>query len=171
MEINAQHQVAIEANAWEGTRFKHQGRIKRHGKDAGGVDCIGLIVGVCHELQLTTRDAHGNLVPLSSYDRPNYAREPNKEQLKEALERFCVPVEEGRLFQPGDILLFTFARWPQHAGIITHVDADAEDIHFVHASQPVGKVIKSRLDYRWRRHLVGVYRFPASAFEGAAWHK
>lgn len=162
--------IALEALTWEGTRFKHQGRVKKSDHHQGGVDCIGLIVGVVDTLGLC--DEHGML--LASHDRANYSREPNQTQLQEALERFCYPVDS---YQVGDILLFTFVKWPQHAGIVTSVDKEtalsqrsgasferqrkeASNIQFIHANASVGKVIISRLDHRWQRYMVGVYRVP-----------
>lgn len=161
MTLNTQQDAIIQSLlSWEHTKFKHQGRLKRTRKHKGGVDCIGLVVGVCADLELKTRNDSGVLVPLASYDQPNYSREPSRDQLQKALEHYCQPVDVEDM-RVGDILLFTLNQWPQHAGII--FQSDANGIQFMHASEPVGWVIRSRFDLSWRKRLVAAYRFPSCA--------
>ena len=38
--------IIAEAHSWLGTKFKHQGRIKKTDNDSGGCDCLGLIIGL-----------------------------------------------------------------------------------------------------------------------------
>jgi len=43
-------QIILQARTWLGTKYHHQGRLKKSKAGAGGVDCIGLIIGVIDEL-------------------------------------------------------------------------------------------------------------------------
>lgn len=159
MTMATPEQIADEAASWVGTPFHHQGRAK-----GLGVDCIGLIVGVCKNLNLDSGNVDavtGQNVRLHEYDVSNYSALPNKTQLSETLAKFCVLAESANP-QLGDIILFTMQRWPQHVGVVTRIEA--EGIHFAHASQPVGKVIISRYDDTWKRRAAGHFRFPAAAF-------
>jgi hypothetical protein len=36
-----------EAKSWLETQYHHQGRLKRTQNYLGGVDCIGLVIGIC----------------------------------------------------------------------------------------------------------------------------
>jgi cell wall-associated NlpC family hydrolase len=138
--------IATTAIAWEGTPFKHQGRVK------AGIDCIGLVVEVCRELGLKAPD--GSL--LVDHDVQGYAREPAKGLLQSYLDKLFFPMQ-GDEYQLGDVLLFTFVKYPQHCGIVTRC-GDGFAL-FTHASEPAGKVITSRMDVRWGKLLVGRYRF------------
>lgn len=152
--------IAAEATSWIGTPFTHQGRMK-----GVGVDCIGLIVGVCKELDLKSdvRDqTNGRVLSLHEFDTPNYSRLPNRQALKENLERFCEPIPMENL-NVGDIILFRMEHWPQHVGIVT--EKTAEDLFFVHATEPVKKVTLCRYDARWKKLTVGTFQFHKSAFE------
>ena len=159
--MNRKEQIAEETEQWIGTPFHHQGRAKKI-----GVDCIGLIVGVCKNLELKSscHDATNNRpILLHEFDNPNYSSLPNKHQLKDNLGELFFTIEEKDL-DVGDVILFTLINWPQHVGIVTRVTA--EDIFFVHSSEPVGKTILSRFDKRWKRQSVGFYRFPELVKEG-----
>ncbi len=39
-------QIAAASRSWIGTAFHHQGRTKKTTGHKGGVDCLGLLVGV-----------------------------------------------------------------------------------------------------------------------------
>lgn len=174
--------IANTALQWLGAPFKHQGR-NRH-----GIDCIGVVVEVCRDLGLRAPD--GSL--LVDHDVSGYSREPAQGLLESMLNALLVPVQEGQLYQPGDVLLFRFARWPQHCGIVTSISEgqgagtgrsreppaseatpiaevrrpeQGQQIMFAHAYQPAGRVIVSRLDNRWERLLRGVYRFASQQKE------
>lgn len=158
--MTQKNDIATEAETWVETPFQHQGRLK-----GVGVDCIGLIVGVCKELDLKSNEkdpVNGRVLSLHEFDTPNYSRLPNREALKENLERFCEPIPMEKL-GVGDIILFRMERWPQHVGIVTQ--KTAEDLFFVHATEPVKKVTLSRYDARWKKLTVGTFQFHGSAFE------
>ena len=70
--------VLTEARSWMGTPWHHQARLK-----GVGVDCIGLVVGVCSALGL----------PLE--DSKNYARYPDGVALAKELARQLVQRAPG----------------------------------------------------------------------------
>src|SRR5258705_11857517 len=91
-----------EALTWEGTPYRHQGRLK-----GVGVDCIGLLVGVAHALGLT------------DYDLTDYDKRPDgslRARMNEQLDP--IPLNEAKA---GDVLLFALAAARSDVGIV--VDA------------------------------------------------
>lgn len=127
--------VAAQALTWVGTPFLHAGRVKG---SEGGVDCVGVLVGVAHELGLT------------DYDNRVYSRHVIPEILISEIERVCSPVLEGPS-QIGDVLIFRVSGVAQHVGIQTTVG-------FVHAWESVGKVVETRLDRFWGAQVAQVLR-------------
>lgn len=159
--MTTKQEIAATAESWEGTPFHHQGRAK-----GVGVDCIGLIVGICKDLDLKSGNhdpVNGRHISLHEYDDPSYSANPNPTQLFKTLNVFCDPISPDEL-DVGDVILFTMDRWPQHVGIVTSITA--QGTFFIHASQPVGKTILSRYDKRWKKLTAGQFRFPEAAFEG-----
>ena len=74
LQQNAKAEVNVsalltEARSWLDTPYHHQGRLK-----GVGVDCIGLIIGVAHALNLSEFDTH------------DYARIPNANMLESLLD-------------------------------------------------------------------------------------
>ncbi len=117
------------ARAYIGTPFVHQGR-SRH-----GLDCVGLVV-------CAARDAG-----LSLVDRMDYSPDPGSLLIKElVLQLVEVPDK-----QPGDVLLMRFQGEPQHSAVL------AGDT-VIHGYATVGKVVEHRLDAKWQRRIVSVYR-------------
>lgn len=153
--------IARTACSWEGTVFAHQGRLQKTAENKGGVDCIGLLVGVCKTLRL--QDENG--IFLHQSDHADYSPHPNGTRLKKTLEQFCTPIEKIAL---GDILLFRVEKHPQHIGIVTHIDPS---LTFIHACEPFGKVIFSRLTGIWKKNLLRVYRFKPTIQREEKWHK
>src|SRR5690349_19110626 len=89
------------ARGWLGTRFHHQGRLKKTGTHSGGVDCLGLLVGVANELNL--RDA--NQKHLADFDRTDYTHMPDTQYLREMLGTLLIAIPINNI-SPGDIALF-----------------------------------------------------------------
>jgi len=125
--------IVTQARSWVGTPWHHQGRLKR-----AGVDCIGLIVGVCHELGLYVRD------------RTDYARFPDGKSLEEELSHQLVRAE---MPLPGDVILFSISRLPQHVGFCSPVG-------LIHAHQGSKTVVETALSERWQSRMVGVFSLP-----------
>lgn len=128
------HDVIVEARKWVGTPFRHQGHTL-----GSGVDCIGLVYGVALKLELT-----------DAKFRP-YGREPFNGLLESVLNENLVKVHKKEMTE-GDILLFRFARYPQHVGFYTGRSV-------IHSYQNIGKCIEHILDDKWKRRIVDVYRF------------
>lgn len=125
--------IVAQARTWLGTPFQHQGRIKGH-----GVDCGGLLIGVGRELGLA--------VP----ETPAYSMSPDPALIADALARWCVAIRRVEM-APGDIGLFSFAGEPRHVGIFS-------DIGLIHAWAKPGGVVEHRLDDVWLHRLRGVWR-------------
>lgn len=143
--------IVNQARSWLGTKFHHQGRIKINGKNKGGCDCIGLVVGVASELDLKSRD---NGKCLIDFDRAGYAKMPDGKLLKDELDRHLIPVAVDEV-QPGDLLLFKFEKEPQHVGIVS----DYKGLGIIHCYAQAREVVEHRLDEIWINRIVGAYRF------------
>lgn len=151
--------IVAAARSWLGTRFLHQGRLKRSGSTAGGVDCLGLLVGVAAELRLC--DSAGKT--LTGFDRVDYGHNPERYTLQSALETLLTPIPCDAI-QPGDVALMTLERSPQHVGIISdHPDG----LGLIHAYASARKVVEHRLDESWRRRIIAAYRFAARPHNAA----
>lgn len=123
-------EVVQEARKWLGVPWRHQGR------DHNGIDCAGLIIKVAHGLG------------ISSFDCSGYGLTPDGESLRAELERH-VDAKPARI---GSIVLLRFISAPQHLAILT-------DIGLIHAYARAGRVIETSFDERWRRRVVGFYRY------------
>lgn len=128
-------QVIAEARAWLGTPYQHQGRIK-----GVSCDCIGLLVGVAHALE------------LSDADFLDYGKRPDG-RLREALEAHLIPVQTAKA-QAGDVLLFAWNAVPMHVALASEND------QLIHAYLPNRKVVESGIDSRMRAALMAAYQIP-----------
>ena len=137
------------ARGWIGTPFHHQGRVK-----GVGVDCIGLLVGIARELELT--DDKGIL--LADYDQPNYSPLPDGMGLKTAVSLRLLELPSIGEASRGDVYLFRFQQDPQHVGILSELPDGAPGI--IHCYSNSGKVVEHRLNDTWRNLIVAAYRFP-----------
>lgn len=130
------HDVVAEARRWLGAPFRHQGRSRET-----GVDCLGLVLSV------------GRALGFDLADAPAYTRQPDAAALRAGLERHLLAVAPEAV-RPGDILLMSIRRSPQHLGLLT----EAGGIIHVHAA--AGKVVEHDLGSRWGGLVVAAYRFP-----------
>jgi NlpC/P60 family putative phage cell wall peptidase len=142
--------IVNEARSWIGTRFVHQGRVKKNASNRGGCDCIGLVVGVADNVGIMY---HGS--KLSQYDRLDYAKMPDGTQLEEA---FCIYLDRIKIdeIRPADILMFRFNKDPQHVGIIGDC---GDDFSLIHCYLQARKVVEHRLDEHWYNRIVAAFRF------------
>ena len=150
--------ITAAARTWIGTSFKHQGRLKKTEHHSGGVDCIGLIVGVSRELGIC--DAQG--VPLHLYDRVNYGRRPIYQRLEFRLGEYLQPIEAPEY---GAIALFNLRHHGRHVGLLAHHDTKGDTL--IHAHTQAGKVEETRLDPFWRTSAQAYFVFPER--KGAPW--
>lgn len=146
--------ITKQARTWLGTKYHHQGRLKKTETHFGGADCFGLIMGVAKELKIQTND--GKL--LHEYDETDYSAYPDsiKFKLKDFLDRHLVRVAKNHI-KPGDVLMFKIFEYPQHLGIAT--DFSDRELGVIHCYSGSGQVVEHLLSPAWERMLVGVYRF------------
>lgn len=135
------------ARGWVGTRFAHQGRLKKTERHRGGVDCLGLLVGVADELQL--RDAHGVL--LSAFDEQDYSHLPDTVRLECILLRLMQPIAVCDIRQ-GDVAMLRVDDRPQHLAIVS------DGPGLIHAYAPARGVVEHALDAWWRARLHAGFR-------------
>lgn len=124
--------IVNAARSYLGVRWRHQGRSRE------GVDCIGLVIRVAHDLG------------LSAYDTVAYSRIPDGHYLQDELEH-----NMQRVLGPaaiGDVLLMRFAREPQHVGIVS-------SIGIIHSYGAIRKVVEHRIDKIWSDRIVAAYSF------------
>jgi cell wall-associated NlpC family hydrolase len=122
--------VMETARTYLGVPFKHQGRTR------SGVDCVGLIVCVAHDLGLSKAD-------FTAYPRVPDGRTFQAELRKHLDQKFGDP-------EPGDIVVLALGPYPCHVGIIT-------DHGIIHALERCNRVAEHRLSSDWRAKIRGVY--------------
>jgi hypothetical protein len=139
------------ARGWLGTRFHHQGRLKKSAVHRGGVDCLGLLIGIAKELQLS----HPGGQRLSDFDEINYPHYPDtrrfRQRLAEALR--AIPVAA---IEPGDVLLLRIDDNPQHLAIVS----DRKTGHgIIHAYAPARSVVEHDLNEWWQSRIESAFRY------------
>ncbi len=120
--------ILIEARSWLKTPFHHQASLK-----GVGADCGGMVKGVYAAMGAEVSD-----VPI------NYARTPANNVIETVLNRRATKTNDPK---PGDIILFTLLREPQHLGILT------ESGGVIHAYQNFEEVVEHSMDIRWTRRV------------------
>ena len=145
---NLEKRIVAAARGWVGTRFHHQGRLKRSARHKGGVDCLGLLIGVAQELDLRGRSG----AALGDLDRRDYGHFPDGLALRAALEGALVPVGE---ITPGCILLLAPDGVARHLGIAG--DAPDGGLTLIHAYAQARAVVEHGLDAGWRERVRGIY--------------
>lgn len=130
--------IVATAREYLGVKFKHQGRVR------AGLDCIGLVIRVAHDLG------------LSDFDTTDYSRIPDGVRLRAGLDQHMdrMPVA---LVRPGDVLLMQFETQPQHVAIVA--DYAHGGLSIIHALATARKVAEMRLDSVWLSRVVGAYQF------------
>ena len=142
-------EVIKTARSWIGTRFHHQGRVKKFGDNKGGVDCIGLIIGVAQELDIKI-GGH----KAAELDVNGYAKIPQGDDLLLAFELHLAPVspEHARL---ADILMFRFDKNPQHVAFLGEKNGTKT---LIHSYLQARGVVEHRYDERWQERAVAGFR-------------
>jgi hypothetical protein len=152
-----------EARSWIGTRYVHQGRVKRNEHNLGGCDCLGLLIGVVRELRMLSDvvDAQGERIPLYLFDHAVYGERPNGSLFKQKITEHLKEVPKDAL-SIGDIALFLIQDNPQHVALI----ADGpHSLHMLHCHGRSGRVAEHTLDESWRAKIDAVYRFKPCHWE------
>ncbi|MCP5362272.1 MAG: C40 family peptidase [Hyphomicrobiales bacterium] len=141
--------IITEVRGWLGVPFHHQGRSR------AGCDCIGLILGVAHALQLPSRQGGA----LAEYDRVDYGQLPEDYALQALLERHLYALPDAKA-RSGDVVLFRFHRHPQHVGLMSDYPGGEQGL--IHCYAGIGRVTEHHLNATWQRRIAGVYRFAGS---------
>jgi len=147
------NKIINEARSWLGTKFKHQGRIKKTTNDSGGCDCLGLIIGVAKNLHI--RAKNGEL--LASFDQIIYPKLLTSNILQEELNKLLFEIEIKDL-QAGDIILLKINNWPQHLAIVSDI---TPHITIIHSYIQARKVVEQHFPKDWTNKIVATYRFNA----------
>lgn len=145
---NLRNLIVSEARSWIDTRFHHQGRLKKSDSDNGGVDCIGLVLGV-----FDTLGVNFGGVSIRNFDKKDYAKIPDGKMLK---EEFCKYLKEINPIEveSGDILMFKFDKEPQHVGIVVK---EAVNLNIIHCYMKAKQVVEHRLDECWKNRIVAAF--------------
>lgn len=123
------------ARACLGTPFIHQGR-----QPGVGLDCGGLLVVALRA------------VGIEPVDMAVYDRRPHGGIMERLLDaQPCLTRVQVAERRPADVLVMRFGSDPQHLALLA-----GESI--LHAWEAAGRVVEHRLDNRWMRHIVRVYR-------------
>lgn len=144
--------VVFQARLWIGTRFRHQGRLRAKPGEKGGVDCIGLVIGVGQDLG------------LEIFDMPGYGRDPDLEGrlLKENCDRH---LKRAPRLAPGVIVLMEFGGFPRHMGILG--DYPAGGLSLIHSYVEASGCVEHRLDEQWKARIIERYVYPTFELEAA----
>ena len=144
------HPIVACARGFIGTRFHHQGRVRKTAAHKGGVDCLGLLIGVAEELQLRGKD--GALLAFA--DQHDYSHQPDTKRLRQQLEEHLSPVEMPAL-AAGDVVLLRVDDSPQHLAIVSD---DKAGLGIIHAYAPAKAVVEHGLDDWWKERIEAVFR-------------
>jgi cell wall-associated NlpC family hydrolase len=142
---NLGDRFVAQARTYAGVPYYHAGRSRQ------GLDCIGLLAVVAHDLGIT------------DHDDVNYSPDPEPGYLTATLHRFCDltwindPFDDVTpTLEPGDLLQFEIAGVERHAGIYAEDERGQGTV--IHAYQSAGKVCEHLLDRHWQRRLWAAYR-------------
>lgn len=136
------------ARRYLGVPFQHQGR-----NPAVGLDCVGL-------LAVSLRDA--GMGHYLAHDRLGYSRDPHDGLLEKALAAAFGPPLPRSEMRPGDIVAMRFRGPVRHVAIVTD---NPEGLYLIHSYTSILRVTEHRIDAKWARRIVGVYR-PEAAHVG-----
>jgi len=131
--VTTRAEIVAAARSYLGVRWHHQGR------NRAGIDCIGLVIAVAHDLGLST------------YDIKAYSRVPDGNKLRATMAEQMDALRSEP--QAGDVLLFRFHRNPLHTAIVT------DDDGMVHAFANMRRVVEHRIDSVWRSRIVCAFGY------------
>ncbi len=137
MRTALRQEVIDFARTWLGTRWRHQGRTKGY-----GVDCIGLIVGVARELN------------LSLFDTTQYTPVPDGVRLRAQCDELMTPLNSPLL---GSVVLMQFKGPPQHLGFFSRQNGVDT---LIHAYVVDRRVVEHPIDQQWRDRFLAFYDIP-----------
>jgi cell wall-associated NlpC family hydrolase len=142
--------IVNAARAWVGTPFHHQGRVK-----GIGCDCLGLIMGVAHELEIPSRQGG----KLTDYDSSDYHFIHDSRLLLAGLnQHLALKGSDPEEIEAGDILLIRFDSIMMHLGIATYHET-TQALAIIHSLLQARKVVEQIVPEEYFAKVVGVYRF------------
>ena len=147
--MNLRDDIVRAARGWLGTRFHHQGRLKKSPAHPGGVDCLGLLVGVARELEL--KDGAGRM--LYAQDECDYSHQPDTQRLMTRLKDVLIPIPRGSIAE-GYVVLLKIDGSPQHLGIIGRSEVG---LTLIHAYAPARAVVEHALEEWWLQRIEAVF--------------
>ena len=175
-----QNSIVACARSYLGTRFHHQGRLKKTATHKGGIDCLGLLTCVAAELHLRGKDGS----PFTASDRTDYSHTPDSQNLRNTLTQLLHPIPTQAI-QPGDILILNIDESPQHLAIVSpsplvgglgwgqscsennctsknapHLTSPlmGEELNIIHAYAPARAVVEHPLDDYWQNRIECAFR-------------
>jgi cell wall-associated NlpC family hydrolase len=133
------------ARTWIDTPYHHQGRLKDI-----GVDCIGVPLGVAHEL---------GLVP-ANFDVKGYSKVPDGRSLLRLANEHMVRLALDGVLSPGMVIVVAINGDPQHFGIVG--DYRHGGVSIIHANSQANppRVVETRLMFHRTMRLVAAYDMP-----------
>lgn len=143
--------IIQEAKSWVGTRFHHQGRIKKSKNDFGGCDCLAIIIGVAKKLNIPSGIIRDNInIPLYKFDRMDYGRHPSNNQLYNTLSKV---MNIKYTLEVGDVILFNIQNRSQHLAIYSYNNS------IIHCLLTAKKVIEHPLSNLWKLNISQIFSF------------
>lgn len=134
------------ARTWKGTPYKDKGR-----KKGVAGDCLAILIGPGHELNLT------------EFDTNEYTLRPNTQKLMQMADKIMDRQKRTRAdLKFGDIVLMKFRKRPMHFGIIAD---GAEPFSLIHSSMEIGYCCEHRLDVEMCRKIFRIYRIPGVNYD------
>ena len=130
-------QVVAEARKWLDVPWRHQGR------NAHGVDCVGLVVMVCSALGLST------------YDDTGYGRDPDPHRFLPHFQRGGGVRIDPKTMRPGERVVGRQSAFPCHSGIVSEKHGVP---YVIHAHMARRKVVEERI--LPQAPVVAVFRLP-----------
>lgn len=126
--------IITEARSWIGTRWRHQGR------NASGIDCVGLIIRV------------GNDLGIFEHECRTYTRRTVGKRFDAYFEEAGMTRLPFARAQPGDVVVTSDNSFPCHCGILT-------DKGFVHAYAARKRCLEEPIDI-WRDRIICAMAWP-----------
>ena len=152
--MTTREEIVYEARSWIDTPWHHQASLK-----GVGCDCGGIIRGVMKACGMAPMD-ESQWEDAQKYS--GYARQPDGVSMKEACDKYLVPISQDSM-QVADIILFIPDKYPQHLGILAdYVHGGFSLIHAANNAAPP-RVIETRLMFHRCLRYVAAYSLPGVA--------
>lgn len=129
--------LVAQARTYLGVPWRHQGRTR------AGLDCVGLIVRVAHDLG------------LSDYDTAGYGRRAQGQGFVEHFRNHMDAIALGAA-REGDVLVFAEQTYPCHCAILAE---RFDNAHILHAHALRRAVVEEPYAGEWPERVKFAFRF------------